>query len=184
MKLKIGLIIVALTTSWSARAQLAVIEQNESLSVTWNNGALPGASVQRLADPPAGGEAWQVILPPGYILFSAPPMIIPEPAGELGVNIITVIPFAGNPGINNIADIDDEPLPSSGLLWLSDQPGAGGFPNPFTNPVGGFIIPNTSAIFALTVADLPDSVPDGGSTFALAGLALCSVGALRSRRAK
>jgi hypothetical protein len=181
MKLNLCIVLTALASFSSAHAVpqlslLTVTEQNESLSVTWNGSPLIGVSIQPLSLPV---EAWHVTLPSGFILNPGS-YTVGEPAGETGINVITVdLTF-------DESEEEDLILPfSSGFIWSSDLPGSA-VPNVLDVPIGGvFVGPQAGpAPFGLRLEDLPTSAPDAGSTFALAGLGLFAIGALRSRFVK
>jgi hypothetical protein len=174
MKLKICLLLIALANLWSARAQapqfpplLVVTEKDENLTVKWDNGTPVDAQIERLDGPT---EKWHVTLP-GFSFFPGGTYYLAEPPGEGGVNVITVAglqpPFFEGP---------------NDFTWESDVILSQPVDAPASNGFAGqnFVLP-----ILVLLLDEPDTVvPDAGSTFALAGLALVGVGAMRKRCVK
>jgi hypothetical protein len=198
MKLKVSILILALACLWSTSAQpvpntLAVIEENETLSVLWNGSPLAGAIISPIPEAPS--ESWHVYLPPGYVLNPGA-YTVGEPPGEPGINVITVDPVPAfiPPGDNiNFNSLEIIAIPIlSGFTWVSDLPGPAGLPSFLLVPGAGTFFPVILPVavdpqfgpFDLWLEDRPDSAPDAGSTFALAGIAFAALGAFRSRIAK
>jgi len=156
----------------------------QGLNVTVNGSPVDGITIIPIQPQPGQPpvEAWFVTLPEGYAFSPSAVDHLPYIVGE-----------PENPDLINSISL----FPGGSLTWFSDvsEPVSSNF-NTFDVPenpltiVGGVIhaIPGEDdEILDLVLADLPGTQtqsPDGGSTLALSGLALCVVGAFHSKLGK